>query len=167
MEIGDWSARNLQSLISNLLSPRGIIPFMHNFRFYHPIEVRYGDLDPQGHVNNARYLTYMEQARVNYVRAVGMWDGGSFLHLGIIMADARITFKSPILWGQTIRVGVSIVRLGRKSMDSIYSIEDTQSGRILADGSSVLVAYDYKSSSTIPIPDHWRQIIADFENIGR
>ena len=140
---------------------------MSKFRFYHPIEVRYGDLDPQGHVNNARYLTYMEQARVKYVRAVGMWDGGSFLHLGMIMADARITFKSPILWGQPIRVGVRIVRLGRKSMDSIYSIEDTQSGQILAEGSSVLVAYDYKSASTIPIPDHWRQIIAEFENIGR
>ena len=139
---------------------------MNKFRFYHPIEVRYGDLDPQGHVNNARYLTYMEQARVNYVREVGIWDGGSFLRLGFIMADARITFKSPIVWGQPIRVGVRIMRLGNKSMDSIYSIEDTQSGRILAEGSSVLVAYDYKSSSTIPIPNQWRQIIADFENIG-
>ena len=37
---------------------------MADFRFYHPIEVRYGDLDPQGHVNNARYLTYLEQARI-------------------------------------------------------------------------------------------------------
>jgi len=138
---------------------------MDQFHFYHPIEVRYGDLDPQGHVNNARYLTYMEQARVNYIREVGMWDGGSFLHLGIIMAEVRITFKSPILLGQPIRVGVRIPRLGNKSMDSIYCIEDTQSGRLLAEGSSVLVAYDYKSSSTIPIPDHWRQIIADFENI--
>ena len=136
---------------------------MPEFNFYQPIEVRYGDLDPQGHVNNARYLTYMEHARVSYVRKLGMWDGGSFFHLGIIMADAHITFRAPILWGQSIRVGMRIVRLGHKSMDSIYSIEDVDSGRTLAEGSSVLVAYDYNLPGTIPIPDHWRRLIAEFE----
>ncbi|NOY99067.1 MAG: acyl-CoA thioesterase, partial [Chloroflexi bacterium] len=39
---------------------------MSDFHFYHPIVVRYGDLDPQGHLNNARYLTYFEQARIHY-----------------------------------------------------------------------------------------------------
>ena len=72
---------------------------MPTFCFYHPIEVRYGDLDPQGHVNNAKYMTYMEQARVAYIRHLGLWPGGSFLDLGIILADARITFRKPILFG--------------------------------------------------------------------
>jgi len=44
---------------------------MAEFNYYHPIEVRYGDLDPQGHVNNARYLTYFEQARINYIAHLG------------------------------------------------------------------------------------------------
>jgi acyl-CoA thioester hydrolase len=44
---------------------------MPGFHYYHPIEVRYGDLDPQGHVNNARYLTYLEQARIGYIRHLG------------------------------------------------------------------------------------------------
>ena len=38
---------------------------MDDFKFHHPIEVRYSDLDPQGHVNNARFLTFFEQARVS------------------------------------------------------------------------------------------------------
>ncbi|MBL7164191.1 MAG: acyl-CoA thioesterase [Anaerolineales bacterium] len=138
---------------------------MAEFHFYHPVTVRYGDLDPQGHVNNARYLTFMEQTRVSYVKHLGLWDGGSFFEFGMIMADAQVTFRAPILWGQPIRVGMRIVRLGTKSMDSVYLIEDTETGQILADGSSVLVAYDYYTSSTIPIPDEWRKIITEFEKL--
>ena len=138
---------------------------MTEFRFYHPIEVRYGDLDPQGHVNNARYLTYMEQTRVAYARHLGLWDGGSFFSFGMIMADAHVVFRAPILWGQPVRVGMRIARLGNKSMDSLYRIEDTQTGQLLAEGSVVLVTYDYHTSSTIPIPRKWRELITNFEGL--
>lgn len=136
---------------------------MTDFRFYLALMVRYGDLDPQGHVNNARYLTFMEQARVGYARQLGLWDGGSFFDFGMIMADAHVTFKSPIMWGQAIQVGMRISRLGTKSMDSIYVIEDSQNGQTLAEGSSVLIAYDYHKGTTIPIPGEWRKIITEFE----
>ncbi|MBT3390168.1 MAG: acyl-CoA thioesterase [Chloroflexi bacterium] len=138
---------------------------MSKYRFYQPITVRYGDLDPQGHVNNARYLTYLEQARVGYARQLGLWDGGSFFDFGMIMADAHLTFKAPILWGQSLRVGMCITRLGNKSMESIYSIENAQSQQIFAEGASVLVAYDYHAGETIPVPDAWRKIIRDFEQL--
>lgn len=138
---------------------------MQIFRFYHPIEIRYSDLDPQGHVNNARYLSFMEQARLAYVRELDIWEGGSFLDLGIILANAEITFKAPMFWGQPVRVGVRIARLGAKSMDSLYRIEHAQTGLLFAGGSSVLVTYDYHQSKTIPIPDSWRQVIMNFEDL--
>ncbi len=71
---------------------------MSLFGFYQPIELRYGDLDPQGHVNNASYLTYIEQARIGYIRHLGLWQGGSFLDIGIILADVHLTFRAPILF---------------------------------------------------------------------
>jgi len=138
---------------------------MPGFRFYHPIEVRYGDLDPQGHVNNAKYLTYMEQARIAYIRHLSLWEGGSFLKIGIILADARVTFLAPILFGQDVRVGVRVTRLGNKSMTMEYEIEDHQSGQPQATCTSVLVAYDYETEKTIPIPDGWRRTITEFEQI--
>ena len=138
---------------------------MANYRFYQAITVRYGDLDPQGHVNNARYLTYMEHTRVAYARHLKLWDGGSFFNFGMIMADAHLVFKAPILWGQPIRVGMRIARLGNKSMDSFCIFEDGHSGQVLAEGASVLVAYDYHAGKTIPIPDEWRQRIQEFEGI--
>lgn len=137
---------------------------MSSYRFYHSIEVRYGDLDPQGHLNNARYLTYMEQARIQYIRSLGLWRSDTFLDIGIILAEISITFKSPVLFGQPVRVGARVTRLGNKSLDMVYVMEDSRDGRELANGSSVLVTYDYASRQTISIPDHWRKAIQAFEN---
>lgn len=134
------------------------------FRFYMAIEVRYGDLDPQGHVNNARYLTYMEQARIGYIRRLGLWEeGSSFLDVGIILANAHITFRAPILYGQPLQAGVRMSRLGEKSMDMEYRLEDGRDGRELATATTVLVAYDYRAAQSIPIPERWRQVISSFE----
>jgi acyl-CoA thioester hydrolase len=138
---------------------------MASFRYFHPIEVRYGDLDPQGHVNNAMYLTYMEQARIGYIKYLGLWDGRSYLKIGIILADAQITYRVPILLGQDIRVGVRVSHLGNKSLKMEYRIEDAPDGKELATGSTVLVTFDYQDGSTIPIPEGWRKTIAEFEGL--
>jgi acyl-CoA thioester hydrolase len=139
---------------------------MAEFRFYHPIEVRYGDLDPQGHLNNAKYLTYIEQARIHYLHQLGLWDGGSFLNIGIILADVHLTFRSPIHFGQMVRVGVRVSRLGDKSLNMVYRLEDASTGQELAYGSTVSVAYNYHERKTIPVPESWRKSITAFEGLG-
>ncbi|MCJ7724089.1 MAG: acyl-CoA thioesterase [Anaerolineales bacterium] len=140
---------------------------MAEFRFFHPVEVRYDDLDPQGHLNNAKYLTYFEQARIHYLIHLGLFkDGGSFMDVGIILADAHVTFLSIVRWEQDVRIGVRISRLGNKSMDSEYLMVDGGTNQELASGSSVLVAYDYRKGKTIPIPNEWRGIIVNFEGLN-
>lgn len=137
-----------------------------DFRFYHSIEVRYGDLDPQGHVNNARYLTYMEQARIQYIHQLGLWNGDSFMDIGIILADVHVTYLNPIRFGQALRVGVRVSKIGNKSLEMDHRLEDAGSGKELARGSSVLVTYDYRRGETVPVPDQWRQFITEFEGIS-
>lgn len=139
---------------------------MADFRFYHPIEVRYGDLDAQGHLNNAKYLTYMEQARIQYTRHLGLWGGDSFLDVGVIMAEVRLTFRAPVEFGMPVKVGVRIVRMGHKSLEVAQDIEDARNGEVLADGNVILVAYDYHTRKSIPIPDAWRKAIVEFENFA-
>jgi acyl-CoA thioester hydrolase len=139
---------------------------MSEFRFFHPVEVRYGDLDPQGHLNNAKYLTYFETGRIQYLVQLGLFKpGNSFLNLGIIMADAQITYKAAVEYGTNVKVGVRIARIGNKSMTSEYVIVNADTGQELATGSSVLVAYDYRSNQTLPISDEWRRVIAAFEGL--
>lgn len=140
-----------------------IISTMTDYHFHHLIEVRYGDLDPQGHVNNAKYLSYMEQGRVFYLKQLKLWEGGSFMDIGIILADVHLTFKKAIQFGDPVRVGVRVSRLGNKSMDSEYVLEDARDASLFATGTSVLVAYDYLKRRTIPIPAEWRRAIIQFE----
>ena len=139
---------------------------MPEFRFHHPIQVRYGDLDPQGHVNNARYLTYFEQARIHYLLHLGLFEEGqSFTNIGIILAEVRVTFLEPVQYGTDVRIGMRISRLGNKSMTAEYTLMDAATNEELATGSAALVGYDYRTNETIPIPEEWREKITVFENL--
>ena len=135
---------------------------MENFRFTTSIEVRYSDLDAQGHLNHARYLTFMEQARLKYIMALGLWaDVHDFNAVGQIVAEAACTYKRPVLLDQIVEVGVRIARMGNKSMDMEYRM--AVAGEVVATGRTVQVAYDYAAGKSIPIPVEWRRRIAEFE----
>ncbi len=138
---------------------------MPNYRFFHPIVVRYGDLDPQGHVNNAAFLTYLEHARVAYVRHLELWDGNSFLEIGIILARIELDFLVPILMTDSVEVGLRTSRLGNKSLDMDYVIREINTGQIFAEAKTVQVAYDYQLGKTIPIQANWRKTLQDFEGL--
>jgi acyl-CoA thioester hydrolase len=139
---------------------------MSDFRFYHPIEVRYGDLDPQGHVNNAKHLTYFEQARVAYMIELGLFTKDqSFMKIGVILADVHITYFDPIHFGQNIKVGVHVVKFGNKSMTWEQNILEEDTDKELAKGEVIIVTYDYKEGKTIPIPQEWRERIIEFEGL--
>jgi acyl-CoA thioester hydrolase len=137
---------------------------MSEYRFFHPIEVRYGDLDPQGHVNNAKFLTYFEQARVRYWTELGFFSSDqSFMEIGVIVADLHIRYKEPVKWGVPVKVGARTVKLGNKSLTLEQCVTDESGTRIYAAGTVVLVAYDYLKHQTMRIPDAWRQRIQEFE----
>ena len=99
---------------------------MSEFRFHLPIEVRYGDLDPQWHVNNARYLTFLEQGRMEYLRALGLWDGEDFFNLGLIVADVHIAYLAPMFLGQKVRLDLRVSKMGRKSLVIEYRLVDDE-----------------------------------------
>jgi acyl-CoA thioester hydrolase len=139
---------------------------MSEHRFYHPIEVRYGDIDPQGHVNNVVYFTYMEQARAKYIERLGLWKGTDFLDLGIILAEAHCRFLAPLRYGQPVEVGVSVTRIGNKSFEMTYTLRDASSQDEAAQGWTVQVAYDYRTGESVPIPPVWREAIASFEELS-
>ena len=137
---------------------------MAEFYFHHPVEVRYADLDPQGHVNNARFLTFFEQARVSYLIHLGLFSKDqSFLDVGIIIADAKITFLEPVYFGQEVCVNVRVSRIGNKSMTMEYQMQDSADGKELANGSTTLVAFDYRGHKTVSVPEKWRKKIHEFE----
>ena len=138
---------------------------MTDFKFSIPIQVRYGDLDPQWHVNNSRSLTFIEQARFAYIVELGLWDGKDFFNLGLIVADAHLAFVAPIELDQELRVWTRISRLGNKSLIFEYEICDEHNGVVLTRADTVMVYYDYHTRTSQPVPDAWRQKISAFEGI--
>jgi acyl-CoA thioester hydrolase len=139
---------------------------MPEFRFFHPIEVRYADIDAQHHVNNVAFFSYMESARALYLQHLGLWDGKDFLSIGIILAEATCTYRAPAAYGQPLRVGVRAARLGAKSLEIHHTVEDLDTGQEIATGKAILVAYDYHSTRTIPLPEAWRRVLAAFEGLA-
>jgi acyl-CoA thioester hydrolase len=141
---------------------------MSDFRFFHPVEVRYGDLDPQGHVNNAKHLTYFEQARIAYLIELGLFTKDqSFMEIGVILADVHIAYHAPVYFGQNIKVGVHVSKLGNKSMTWEQNIVDADTGREIARGEVVMVTYNYGEEKTISIPEYWRRKIVEFEGLRK
>jgi acyl-CoA thioester hydrolase len=139
---------------------------MSAYRFYHAVEVRYGDLDPQGHVNNAKHLTYFEQARVAYMIELGLFTKDqSFMKIGVIVADVHITYLAPVHFGQNIKVGVRTAKIGNKSMTWEQNIMDVDSSKELSKGELVIVTYDYEMGKTISVPQEWRERIVQFEGL--
>ncbi len=139
---------------------------MSDYRFYHPVEVRYGDLDPQGHVNNAKHLTYFEQARIAYMIELRLFTKDqSFMRIGMIIADIHITYLQPIYFRQNVKVGVRTAKLGHKSMTWEQNVVDVDSGTELSKGELVIVTYDYETGKTISIPEGWRDRISEFEGL--
>jgi acyl-CoA thioester hydrolase len=120
--------------------------------FSHSIEVRFRDCDPLGHVNNAAYLTYLEQARLFYWRS--LWGFGLdavTVQPGVIMARAEIDYRAPARYGQTLDVRIDVAAIGRTSFTYDYEIVDEQ-GRLVASARTVQVMYDYATSTPVPIP---------------
>jgi len=139
---------------------------MTDYKFYYPIQVRYSDLDPQWHVNNSRFLSFIESARLAYIQHLHLWDGKSFMELGMIVADVHLVYLKPTQLGQNIRVGIRVTRIGNKSLDFDYQIEDADNGEVMATATTVMVAYSYHSLSTIRVTDEWRKAISNFEQIS-
>lgn len=133
------------------------------YTYYHPITVRYRDLDPQGHVNNTVYLTYLESARLGYYEAVDIWRKDSGLSTGMVVVHNDIDYVAPVLLGDDVQVGIQLTRLGTKSLTFEFQIESKNDGRVFAKGQSIMVAYDNQAEKSIPIPEDWRERINRYE----
>jgi acyl-CoA thioester hydrolase len=133
---------------------------MDGFRIVHGQPVEFRDLDGLGHVNNAVYLNYLENGKIAYFRdVVGAAD---LQHLGIV-ADVKIAYRSPAFLGEELAVGVRVARLGTRSMEFAFEIRG-RDGRLVAEGTSVHVTFDYDRREPIPVPDEWRRRIETHES---
>jgi acyl-CoA thioester hydrolase len=138
---------------------------MSKYNFFIPVQVRYGDLDAQWHVNNTKFLNYIEQGRFSYILKLGLFDGKSFLDLGLIVADVHMAYLAPIALDQHIQVAVRVAKIGNKSLRFEYEIQDIDTGSTLATAETVMVSFNYHTHTSKPVPEEWRKKISAFEGV--
>ncbi len=134
--------------------------------FTHELEVRFRDCDPMGHVNNAVYLTYLEQARFNHWRASGLARhtiaSGPAAHAaapadipGVIVARIEIDYRKAAKYGDLLRIDLGVAAIGRTSFTYEYEIRDA-AGALLATAKTVIVRFDYAAGKPVPISEELR-----------
>lgn len=131
---------------------------MAEFNYKTEVSVRFQDLDAVGHVNNAVYATYLEEARIGYLKEVFDVDTQQ---LGAVIANLEIDYRRPVRDDRHVTVAVRTLEPGTASVPMEYEIR--ADGEVVATAQTVLVTIDYESGETRPIPDEWRERLREFE----
>lgn len=130
------------------------------------LSVQWGDMDALGHVNNARYFTWFESARIALFERVGLTSVGTPT-VGPILAHTRCDFLAPVTYPAELVAGSRIDRLGNSSFTMGYGIARAAApGELVARGEGVVVLIDYTSGAKVPIPDDLRERLAAFAPDG-
>ena len=128
------------------------------FPFVHRETARFRDLDPMGHVNNAVFLTWIETARIEFLRSTGALSTPDTDEMTMILARAEVDFRSPVRFGDDVEIGVRPGRTGTKSFDLEYELRTD--GRLVGEAKTVLVAYDYERQESMALPQEWLRSLA-------
>lgn len=133
-----------------------------------PISVQWGDMDSMGHVNNARYFTWCESARMSYFAAIHMPDHREGDRHGPALAAAHLNFRQQVRYPAELEVLTHVSAIGRSSFRMEYEIvyRGTEVlGERVADGHGVVVWVDYATGRSIPLPESLKEAIRQFEGI--
>jgi acyl-CoA thioester hydrolase len=141
-----------------------------DFRYEHPIEVRFVDTDALGHVNNAVYLTYFEAARAGYyakVTGAPFGTGAQAAERTFVIAEAQLTYRAPAFFGETLLVGCRFGWTSRSSFGIEYRVRSDESvvapARVIADGTSVQVMFDLERNRVTRVPEDLIEAFEQYE----
>lgn len=123
------------------------------------IEVRWRDLDAFNHVNNSNFLTFLEEARLQWLRGVpGPWFDA---HAMPVLAAVQINYRRPVEWPARLHIHLACERLGSSSITLGHRIVDADDdARLYADGNVVMVWMDPASGKPVPLPPSIRTAVA-------
>ena len=133
-----------------------------DFRHRTTLEVRFRDIDAFGHVNNAVFFSYVEQARIRYLLDI-VDSETTFDRMPLILARVELDYRSPIFYGESVTVGTRVDRVGRTSFAMTHRMTAGDDDRLVGEVQSVLVTYDYAAASPMPVPDEWRRKFGEHE----
>lgn len=137
---------------------------LSSYKFTYKLHPRWSDMDELHHINNAVYLSYLEDARGRYLHFAAHWD---WMVDGIILANVNINYLSPMHFLNEAYVYVRCSKVGNKSFDLEYIIagkDKNGESIVYAAAQTTQVMFDYKTNSSVIIPDHLREKLNSFDS---
>lgn len=135
-----------------------------NYKHQIELNVRFMDLDALHHVNNARYLNFLEEGRIAYSQEVlGLFN--RIDEFNVLVARVEIDFIRPIAFGEKVTVYTKVSKLGTKSFvfDSLICASSKGEEKVCAHALQTIVAFDPKSNSSIEIPQSLKDQVQSYE----
>ena len=130
---------------------------LDDFPFHHTIKTRWRDLDAFRHVNNATFLSYIEDARILFFKRWGI----NLKEKSLIVASVKIDYINQLKHPSNIIIGQKVSRLGTKSYDIQSAVFEKESKLLICCSTITSVCYDFIDKKTIPI---YKEIIDDYNN---
>ncbi len=131
---------------------------MDEFDYTTDVELRYRDLDTMGHVNNAIYVTFLEQARMRYFQDI---IGVPTKHISGVIAHLEIDYLRPITADDEVSVAMRVADIGTTSLTMEQEVRADDEPAATAE--VVQVVFDEDGEQPRPIPDEWRDRIGTHE----
>ncbi|MFD1039853.1 acyl-CoA thioesterase [Virgibacillus byunsanensis] len=118
------------------------------------IKVRVGETDALGHINNTSYFIYMEETRIEFLSEIGIRVHDQ--DFAFMLASTKCDFSKQGYFGQTLEVLTEVAKIGTKSITLLSTIEDKESGDVIAKGEAVIVYFDVRMQQSIKIPESFK-----------
>ena len=136
-----------------------------DFAHFIDVQVRWGDADALGHINNTLYGRYYECSRLDYFESLMDMQFTQELTSGVILADMKIAYLKQLHYPTEIEIGARISRMGNSSLDFEAAIFLKGTDQLISTSRATLVWFDYKGNKNKTIPEENRKMIIGFERI--
>ncbi len=138
------------------------VPPSSEMRFTMRARTRWSDEDKQGVLNNAVYLTLLEEARLAYFGALDLLEENRFPFL---LAQTQIRFLRPGRGGEEVEIEVRTLKLGNSSFEQAYRVRALPGREVWAEARALLVHYDPANAASRPMPARFRAAVAALEGL--
>ena len=133
---------------------------LEKFQFSTEVRVRLPETDAMGIVFHGSFFTFLEVARVDYLRNLGLIDqSGIIKGFGNVVIKANCEFRSPARFDDELVVKVRISNIGRSSFRFEFRITHKRENRLVALGEAVHCVIDLETWTPNPVPEEFRAVI--------
>lgn len=128
-----------------------------DFGIWESVSVRWSDMDAMGHVNNAKYFTYLESARIKFFGVLGIAPPRAEINQSVALASTTCNFRRQVHYPNTLEIGTRVHQIGNSSFQLAHALYIAGEDTPVADAASVVVWVDYREGKSRPLPDAVRE----------